>query len=357
MTERDYRNINLKRCIIEETTHCFIRDNGLKLRSYGDKPGSSGLRVVFGKAGIEDATLDIFFTNVGASTLTYKVGKNQALGQQLADALYETIHPDEFVTMNLGIKGVYLDDAEALIKELTESANADIEVASYTSAELRHIWKLKSKKNLDELTVTQHENTHKLQIQGRPLSCYQQLSYLLTELLEINALECILFKKEENRSEFVCAEVAESVLKERFGDCYANLPQTSRRLLLASLCVRLASPALPDYCMLVYPELRTLEGAIKQKLAEKNLSNQEESFGGFFTKTNGQFYLKQQYHADVGDAKLQGHMDNAYTFFNKQRHGLFHMEEMPSVSRMISNITQAVSLCDEAYGHIKNLYS
>ncbi|ELL1257596.1 hypothetical protein RWG80_007349, partial [Pseudomonas aeruginosa] len=128
MTERDYKNINLKRCIIEETTHCFIRDNGLKLRSYGDKPGSSGLRVVFGKAGIEDATLDIFFTNVGASTLTYKVGKNQALGQQLADALYETIHPDEFVTMNLGIKGVDLDDAEALIKELTESANADIEV-------------------------------------------------------------------------------------------------------------------------------------------------------------------------------------------------------------------------------------
>ncbi|ENY9765692.1 type II toxin-antitoxin system RnlA family toxin, partial [Pseudomonas aeruginosa] len=69
------------------------------------------------------------------------------------------------------------------------------------------------------------------------------------------------------------------------------------------------------------------------------------------------FYLKQQYHADVGDAKLQGHLDNAYTFFNKQRHGLFHMEEMPSVSRMISNITQAVSLCDEAYDHIKNLYS
>ncbi|MBN0559985.1 type II toxin-antitoxin system RnlA family toxin, partial [Pseudomonas aeruginosa] len=92
-------------------------------------------------------------------------------------------------------------DAEALIKELTESANADIEVASRTSADRKHIWKIKSKKNLDELTVTQHENTHKLQIQGRPLSCYQQLSYLLTELLEINALECILFKKEENRSE------------------------------------------------------------------------------------------------------------------------------------------------------------
>ncbi|PFG22966.1 RnlA-like RNase toxin of RnlAB toxin-antitoxin system [Pseudomonas lurida] len=357
MTERDYKNINLKRCIIEETTHRFLGENGLKLRAYGDKPGTSGLRVVVGSTGIEDATLDIFFTNKGASTLQYKVGKNQELGQKLADALYETIHPDEFVTINLAIKGIDLSDAEALIKELTESAEADIGIDSYTGLDRRHIWKLKSKKHSDELTVTQYETTNKLQIQGRPLSCYQQLSYLLTEILEINALESILFKKDENRSEFVCAEVAESVLKASFGTCFASLPITTRKLLLASLCVRLASPTLPDYCMLVYPELRSLEGAIKQRLSEKNLSHQEDSFGGFFAKTGNQFNLKQEYHGHVDDAKLTGDFGNAYTFFNKQRHGLFHMEEMASASRVISNITHAVALCDEAYVHIKNLYS
>ena len=357
MTERDYKNINLKRCIIEETTHRFLGENGLKLRAYGDKPGASGLRVVVGSTGIEDATLDIFFTNKGASTLQYKVGKNQELGQKLADALYETIHPDEFVTINLAIKGIDLSDAEALIKELTESAEADIGIDSYTGLDRRHIWKLKSKKHSDELTVTQHETTNKLQIQGRPLSSYQQLSYLLTEILEINALESILFKKDENRSEFVCAEVAESVLKASFGTCFASLPITTRKLLLASLCVRLASPTLPDYCMLVYPELRSLEGAIKQRLSEKNLSHQEDSFGGFFVKTGNQFNLKQEYHGHVDDAKLTVDFGNAYTFFNKQRHGLFHMEEMASASRVISNITHAVALCDEAYVHIKNLYS
>ena len=171
MTERDYKNINLKRSIIEETTKCFVGENGLKIREYGEKPGNPGLRIIVGSAGVEDATLDIFFTNKGASTLQYKVGKNQELGQKLADALYETIHPDEFVTMNLAIKGIDLSDAQALIKELTESAEADIEIDSYSSADHRHIWKLKSKKNSDELTVTQHETTNKLQIQGRPLSC------------------------------------------------------------------------------------------------------------------------------------------------------------------------------------------
>ena len=64
-----------------------------------------------------------------------------------------------------------------------------------------------------------------------------------------------------------------------------------------------------------------------------------------------------QCHSLSDVAKMSGDLGNAYTFFNKQRHGLFHMEEMPSASRVISNITQAVALCDEAYVHIKNLYS
>lgn len=357
MTERNYKDINLDRAIIEETAHRFVGENGYKLRGISDRPGGPGLRIVFGSAGIEDATLDIFFTNIGAATLHYKVGRNQDLGQKLADALYETIHPDDFVSINLGIKGIDLSDAKALIEELTESADADIEIASYIGADRRHIWKLKSKKNSDELTVTQHETTNKLQIQGRPLSCYRQLGYLLTDILEINALESVLFRKDENRSEFVCAEVAESVLKASFGTCFASLPITTRKLLLASLCVRLASPTLPDYCMLVYPELRSLEGAIKQRLSEKNLSHQEDSFGGFFAKTGDQFNLKQEYHGHVDDARLTGDLGSAYTFFNKQRHGLFHMNDLPSSSRVISNITQVVALCDEAYVHIKNLYS
>jgi len=357
VTDRNYKDINLNRAIIEETISRFVDASGVRLRGVSDKPGSPGLRVIIGSAGIEDATVEIFFNNTGTSTLHYKLGKNQELGRKLADALYETIHPDDFITINLGIKGIDLDDAQALIEELTESAEADIEVAFYAQSERRHIWKLKSKKNSDELTVTQHETTNKLQLQGRPLSCYRELSYLLTEILEINALECILFKKEENRAEFVCVEVAEGALKDRFGSCFDNLPAATQKLLLASLCVRLASPVLPDYCMLVYPELRSLEGAIKQRLSEKNLSNQEDSFGGFFTNTNGQFNLKTQYQAYVNDAKLQSDLGNAYTFFNKHRHGLFHMEEMPTASRMISGIGQAVALCDQAYAHLKILYS
>lgn len=357
MTERNYKDINLNRAIIEETAHRFAEENGLKLREFGERPGGAGLRLIIGSAGIEDATFDIFFTVNGTSTLHHKLGKNQELGQKLADALYETIHPEDFVTVNLAIKGIDLPDAKALIEELIKSAEADIEIVSHSEEEHRNIWKLKSKKNSDVLTVTQHGTTNKLQIQGRPLSCYRELSYLLTDILEINALESILFKKEENRSEFVCVAVAESVLKDRFDTCFDSLPMATSKLLLASLCVRLASPALPDYCMLVYPELRSLEGAIKQKLSEKKLTNQEDSFGGFFTKANGQFNLKHEYQAYVNDAKLLGHLGNAYTFFNKHRHGLFHMDELPSSSRVISNITQAVALCDEAYVHIKNLYS
>lgn len=354
--ERNYKDINLDRDCIRKTIEDFVLKNSRKLRALADRPGGPGLRIVIGGAGIDDSTVDVFFNKNGTSTLSYKIGRNQELGQAVADVLYETIHPDGFSTINLGIKGIDRSDAAALIEELTRSVDAGIIVASLVVSEQRQIWKLKSEKNSDELTVTQHGGTNTLQIQGRPLSCYRELSYLLTEVLELKALECILFKKEDNRSEIVCVQVAEVFLKEKFGDCFSNLPESTKRLLLASLCVRLASPPLPDYCMLVYPELRSLEGAIRQRLAEKGLSHQEDSFGGFFKKAGGQFLLKEQYQANVGDDKLEGVLNDSYTFFNKQRHGLFHMDENPIASRMISSIEQAIALCDQAYFHLRSLY-
>ncbi|WP_062382939.1 type II toxin-antitoxin system RnlA family toxin [Pseudomonas abietaniphila] len=357
MSERDYRNINLNRDVIQTTVEKFIGDNDLKSRQYCDRTSGAGKRVIFGTTGAEDATLDIFFNLNGTSTLQYKMGKNQPLGQQLADALYETIHPDDFVTVNLSIKGFDGQDTDLLINELTGSADAKIEVCSSHKNGSATIWKLKSKAHMDELTITQHSTTNVLQIQGRPLSCYREATYVLTELLPTPALESVLFKKDDNRSEFIRVEVAESTLRAKFDTVYERLPQATKKLLLGGLCVRLATPVLPDYCMLVYPELRSLEGAIKGKLAEKSLETQQDTFGGFFYKTNDQFHLKSEYHGYVSDAILRGDLGAAYTFFNRNRHGLFHMEAIASGSRMISNITQAIALCDEACTHIKKLYS
>jgi len=313
--------------------------------------------VTVGKPGIEDAIVDIFFLQTGCSTIQFKVGKNQDLGRAVADALYETIHPDEFESVNLVLKGIYFDDIGLLISELTEASDSDIFVSDFAEKDKSTRWKLQSKSNQDEITVTHHGTTNRLQIQGRPLSCYRQLTYLITSILDLTALECVLFKKDDNRSEVIRPEVAEEFLGAKLGDCVNRIPGATKKLLVSALCVRLASPQLPDYCMLLYPELRSMEGAIRQKLAEKGLEDQEDTFGLFFEKAGGQFILREKYHRLVDDARMVKVLGNAYGFFNKHRHTLFHMESLVDGSRMISNFTQLLALSDTAYEHLKELYS
>jgi hypothetical protein len=357
LVERDYKELNLNRKEIGGVINAFAETNSLMVRGIADKPGSPGLRVVVGKPGIDDATVDIFFLQTGCSTIQYKTGRNQELGKALADALYETIHPDEFQSVNLVLKGIYLDDIKLLVSELTEAADADIFISDCAEKNKSTLWKLQSKSNQDEIAVTHHGSTNKLQIQGRPLSCYKQLTYLITDILDLTALECVLFKKDDNRSEVIRPEVAEEFLSVKLGGAVTRIPGVTKKLLVSALCVRLASPQLPDYCMLLYPELRSLEGAIRQKLAEKGMEKQEDTFGLFFERSGGQFVLREKYHDLVNDARMVRVLGAAYGFFNRHRHTLFHMEALVDGSRMITDFNQLLALADTAYEHLKELYS
>lgn len=72
MTDRNYKDINLNRAIIEETISRFVDASGVRLRGVSDKPGSPGLRVIIGSAGIEDATVEIFFNNTESPRLLWR---------------------------------------------------------------------------------------------------------------------------------------------------------------------------------------------------------------------------------------------------------------------------------------------
>jgi hypothetical protein len=357
LVERDYKELNLNRDVIEGVVKTFAETNSFVVRNITDKPGTPGLRVTIGKPGIDDATIDIFFLQTGCSTIHFKTGKNQELGRAVADALYDTIHPDEFESVNLVLKGISIDDIKLLIAELTEEQDSDIFISDLATKDKTTRWKLQSRIHQDEVTITHHGSTNRLQIQGRPLSCYRQLTYLITSILDLTALECVLFKKDDNRSEVIRPEVAEEFLGVKLGGCVNRIPGATKKLLVSALCVRLASPQLPDYCMLLYPELRSLEGAIRQKLAEKGLEKQEDTFGKFFERSGGQFVLRGKYHDLVDDARMISVLGDAYGFFNKHRHTLFHMEALVDGSRLITDFNQLLALADTAYVHLAELYS
>ncbi|HBC3510925.1 type II toxin-antitoxin system RnlA family toxin [Vibrio parahaemolyticus] len=356
MEERNYQRINLNREVIEATIQQFAVTNAFEVRSLEQRPGGNGLRAVVGKVGIEDSMLDIHFNQCGTCTLQYMIGKNRELGKAIADTLYETIHPDEFNTVNLVLIGIYEQDIEPVFEELLEQSE-HVERIVEEETPSRKVSKLTSKTYQDSITVTHHKGTHKLQIQGKPLSCYREFVYFLTELLDLSCLDKVLIRQDDSSAEIVRVEMAVQFLESEFGEVSEKLPQAIRKLLLSSICVKLATPVLPDYSLLLYPDLRSLEGAVKDKLTSCGIEIDGRQLGDFFSYLSpGSYALSKEYSQLVADAAVRSKLGDAYSWYHKHRHGLFHMADITDGSRLLGNFEQLIALSKNAHELIKEMY-
>ncbi|EGM70204.1 type II toxin-antitoxin system RnlA family toxin [Shewanella sp. HN-41] len=354
MEGREYRNLNLNRSSIEQLSRDFIEANNFGLANISPMPGAqNGIRVVFTQAGQQPATVDIYYNQDGTSSIRWQTGKNHPLSELLADHLFDTLNPSEFENVNMVIQGIVKDQLDAVLELTSEQANLEIKVHSKTPSTI--VWKIVSTEFQDELTISFHVNTFNLQIQGRPLSCYRVFIFNLTSLLDLNGLEKVLLRQDDSRAEIVQQDVAREWLKGTFGESYNQLPMLVEKLLTSGLCVKLAAPKLPDYSMLIYPELRALEGILKEQLSTLGIVV-DRDFGGIFTKNKGRYGF-DLVHAGKYPPEVEDIVCEAYDFYRKERHGLFHMETAVNTSRALGTLPILMEKSKIAWEHMKKLYS
>ncbi|WP_417526384.1 type II toxin-antitoxin system RnlA family toxin [Marinomonas shanghaiensis] len=354
----DYKNLNLDRDAIDAHVAKFLECNNLVQDGDPTAVGKAN-RYKFGSAGSKFAMVDLYLNQDGTTTITYKIGSNQELGEHFAAYLKATINPAEFESVNLSIDGIRAEDFDSVIAIINDSGEFEIEITRDESV-CKQIT-LKSIAHQDQLKLTSHRTTRKMQIQGKPLSCYRRVIFMLTDLLDLKALAQVLYKKDDNSAEIVRTEMAEDHLKRFFVNSYEKLPAQVKKLLISSCCVKLASPQLPDYCLLLYPDLRALEGVLKLLLGSYGMSvaDAKHGFGDFFSvdTKSGQCTIKSAFRAQIGNTAMESAFNAGYSFYRKHRHTLFHMEEFDGGSRLISNLEMAISLSNDAYNAIDNLYT
>jgi len=352
----DYKDLNLNRETLDANIQSFLVSNGYTLDG-GIHLLDKRKRVIFGAAGTEFATVDLHLNGTGTTTIQWKMGKNQPAGKQLAIYLKATINSAEFENVNYSLKGITVDSFDPILGCLNESA--DVEISILRDEAVCKQVTLKSVAHQDSLTLTHHRTTRVLQIQGKPLSCYRRVIFMLTDLLDLKGLEQVLYHKDDSSAEIVRKEMAEDYLKGFFPRSYAHLPDAVKKLLISSCCVKLAAPKLPDYCLLLYPDLRSLEGILKQEMAGYLMSVQDgaNGFGDFFDVKGGICTLKPEHVKAVGHAEMVEAFNTGYSFFRKHRHTIFHMEEFPDGSRMIDTLDKAIGLSKDAYAAIDRLYT
>ena len=90
-----------------------------------------------------------------------------------------------------------------------------------------------------------------------------------------------------------------------------------------------------------------------------SVAEAEHGFGDFFNvdTKSGQCTIKPDFSAQIGNAAMESAFNVGYSFYRKHRHTLFHMEEFDGGSRLISNLQMAISLSNDAYNAIYNLYT
>lgn len=352
----DYRNLILDRDAIDAHVAKFLESNDMVLDGEPKMVGKAK-RFLFGSPGSKFAMVDLYLNRDGTTTISHKIGSNQELGEQFASYLKATINPAEFETVNLSIEGVRTADFDSVISCISDSGEFEVEVDR--DEPTRKQVTLKSIAHQDQLKLTSHKTTRNMQIQGKPLSCYRRVIFMLTDLLDLKALAQVLYKKDDSSAEIVRTEMAEDHLKTFFPRSYGHLPDAVKKLLISSCCVKLASPQLPDYCLLLYPDLRALEGVLKEVMSGYNMSveDAEHGFGDFFDVNNGICTLKPACGAQVAHADMESALNKGYSFYKKHRHTLFHMEEFADGSRMVDTLDKAMSLSKDAYTAIDKLYT
>ncbi|CAK2250886.1 putative mRNA endoribonuclease toxin LS [Vibrio crassostreae] len=315
----------------------------------------------FLKVGQEVATVILYIKRGGLITITYKTGKNHVLGKLFHDFLEQKCDSEGTNTANLVLKGMSGDNVEFVISLMEEEVVEGEKAFTITSSQPTAIcdqYEILCNKFKDSIKLQFHKTTHKLQIQGRALFCYRTICYHLSDLLDQQSLLAVIEKNSAEDKVILHEEVAASYIKRALPNAYDRLDDTYRNLLTSSYCVKLASPNLSEYSMLLYPDLRVLEGVIKETMAKNDLytSSEGRDIGEYFTPGR-QTELKTEYNSNFGSQKEIRCLEECYAYFKANRHSLFHMDESGFESRTTDTIGEVMQISEKIAELIDAMYS
>jgi len=358
----DYKNLLLERDNIDNFIEQFAHEKNLDIRSITLTNNNKIKRVLLGCVGIDDCMVDLYLVNDGSTTIKFKVGKNQTLGEKLADHLFNTINPGQLDAISFTLKGITSENITPIIDELsqcvTDQENTEFDIEIKSDDAIKSVTGITSTMHDDHIVITHYKTTNNLMIQGKPLFTYRRAIYLLSELLDLNGLQSVLSCTDENTVSIVRKEVAIDYLKQRLPNSYHQLPALITTFMCAGCCVKLASPVLPEYSMLLFPDLRALEGVLRTILSKYQLyvGDQKEAFGHFFTVNRGNATLREEFREIIANPDLIESIEKAYSFLRLHRNTLFHMEDFAAGSRKIDTLDKVLELSSNTYNLIDNIY-
>lgn len=350
-----YRELNFPKIELESSIECFCELNGINFRKLSKSTDKTEYYELI-KIGSEKAQFQVFHLMSGKTTFNPKVGKNQPLSTDLANYLLEKANfaKGQITSVLIGYR---IEDIEPVIELMLDKKH--LSGQSFFEFEKKETaggfkFTIRNSFYKDKLTVNIY-NTGRLVIQGHPLSCHDEFIFQMSAVLNAEGLAKVISKTDENTLQLVEQRFIEENLACILKECYQEIPSAIRNMLISGSTLRSINLTLPDYTCMLFPDLRALEGILKHAFFTNDIEY-TATVGELFDYISPHNYtLKSEIQTQL-PAPMNTALSNAYNFYNKHRHGLFHMNDDVNSSRTITTSERAIELSDDIYNIIKSIY-
>lgn len=311
----------------------------------------------------KEIKIDFIKAKGGALTIFPSVGKNTDISELIAEDIYlricSNLTKSPFAN-GFSIKMPY-DDFVILVDLLKEYD--DITVENYSKfyepgKPAYEQYRLKSDLN-DSVVVKYYNNTERLQIQGKPLYLFNEITSLICQseenaesVVDAHIELCSLNVKRDELNEELMAILGT--------DVYNFMTVSHRAMFNTSIVLsRVKVSGLDDYSYILQQALRTYEGFTLKMMAGKGcVLPPRKQIGEFFTRddVSDPFTMKTKYTTSVDTAMITL-FEDMYNFFHSKRHPYMHSTDSDATTVVIGTYEGALERLEEIIHNMKVSYS
>ncbi|WP_017691466.1 type II toxin-antitoxin system RnlA family toxin [Paenibacillus sp. PAMC 26794] len=348
-----FRNLNLNRDKIHCSIDKFLRVKGLicTLAPFESFGGTRRRLYISGEC---DTYIDFQFLSKGGTSIDLSSGKSNEFKEELANFIKEDPECSMGTSNNqwFVVKNIEEDDFLAVI-ELLKISEYTRDYCNHTDGSFRFTG------IYDENLVIHRYQTKTVMIQGRPLLLYNEAVVCITELIDLDELPKTF---NDNYKVDVKKSDVEAQYEYYFPLSYDKHGNKFKKILHQGIYNLQLHGDMFEYSHLLFPALRAVEGHLKIALYSYNIPLGPNSSFNMFKRdpTRGRYRLDEDYSNQINNTHKVGNLEDAYNFYQNQRHKLFHWADQNihyDDTRIIENLGEAKGLIKDAFSIIDLYYT
>jgi viroplasmin and RNaseH domain-containing protein len=298
--------------------------------------------------------LDFYYSKVKGTTTMSPVGTNVELSRVLRDRIIEqSKYTDTGISKSHTFK-ITKEWAYKLVHFLGGLEGIDKDRKNYENPNYKQ-YKIVSGMG-DRLNVNIYE-TGKIVLQGKPAYLYTEALSFLSYCPEVSMDDVVEANNSFHEVDITVTETR-TELQKLMPNAFKNIDDTLIKILSPAVSLKKVKMEIEDYSCYAFPALRGLEGYLKYLFGIEEIEI-GHSYGNHFghdTKTDA-FHLKKHIKRDLKNPMSDAALTEVYNYLNKNRHTLFHSEQLLFTTRILEDKLEADQIVNEVIDLIERTYT